>query len=248
MNSAQRIAAIYTDLSKADPNHPMVKIWADIFSAAYPHPDAEDTVASCLVVLRKEINALRTRLNEMDAPNELLDPGFENLHNACSSTYLNQGFSGLRNSVLAPECKYPFLFAKWALRAEEDKDVDPQVIENIRTLLSELKQEAAKANVPTELREFLLRQMAVLEKAVTEYRIVGSKAFDVAYKTVLFEVNTADEETKRAAVQADETAPGLVTKFVEAFKAVGNVSEAAKRIHDVMPALSEWVQALLPTA
>lgn len=247
MNSAQRIAAIYEDLSKADPNQLIAKIWVDIFNVVYPHPDAEDVITSCLVVLRKEISSLRSRLNKMDIPNDLLDPGFEVFYNACSSTNLNQGFSGLKHMILSPECKYPFLFAKWVLRAEEDEDVDPKAIEHFRTLLLGFKDEVEKTNVPYELREFFLRQITVLEKAVTEYKILGSRAFADAYGTVCFAVGTVDEKTKQAAGKAEHSAPGLVTMFIEAVTAVGNVSEATKKIHDAMPTLREWGQALLTT-
>ena len=195
--------------------------------------------------LRAEIELVKWKLEQLECPPKLMQPGLDRLRDTASATYLNQGFSSLRSSLLAPECSNAFNFAVWMLRDEIEPDLDESQLSEVQAAMVQLEIRTAEATMSPELRIFLQKQIKAIRRAIRRSKVLGPKATEETYKVVRLEMAMESNNLASDICQAEKSDPGIVTDFCKAVEKVGVISDAVTKVATVIPHIQAFVQQLL---
>lgn len=245
MNAAQRLLSVYESLQSQAPDLPMTQVWSHVLLVPLGQSASEDEITEGLLDLRAEIELVKWKLEQLQCPPILMQPGLDRLRDTASATYLNQAFSGLRGNVLAPECSYAFNFAVWMLRDETEPDLDQSQLSEVQTAMAQLEIRTAEATMSPALRMFLQKHIKALRRAIRRSKVLGPKAAEETYKIVRLEMAMESKNLASDISQAEKSAPGVVTDFCSAVEKVGVISDAVTKVATAIPHIQAFVQQLL---
>lgn len=247
MNAAQRLLSVYEALQSLpqSPDLQMSQVWSRVLLVPLGQSASEDEITEGLLDLRAEIELVKWKLEQLECPPSLMQPGLDRLRDTASATYLNQGFSGLRSNLLAPECSYAFNFAVWMLRDETEPDLDESQLSEVQAALAQLEIRTAEATISPALRMFLQKHIKALRRAIRRSKVLGPKATEETYKIVRLEMAMESKNLASDISQAEKSAPGIVTDFCSAVEKVGVISDAVTKVATAIPHIQAFVQQLL---
>lgn len=258
MNTAGRLLSVYDRLVGKSRDHSiaMVKVWADVFDLPHDSPHLEDDVVTCLQAMRSEIELLRSKLQAIEAPEDLMHPGLVRLRNVTSTAYINQAWSGLRDEASKPENRLSFAWANWALRDESEDDMPAEALAELRSELDSLEASLEDTDMTPYLRGFIQRQIDAIRNALKLYRVQGVKPIEEALHQVAGAYTVEKTRVEAEHAKASEPAKSLLARTGAAIKKTAEVADSLDKIRkagegaytlvaSVAPMVLPYVQNLL---
>lgn len=186
MNAAGRLLSTFDSLlnHRQGNDAPMLKVWGAVFDLPAEDPHLEDAVVMCLQATRSEIEVLRVRLQAMEVPEDLMHPSIARLRNYTSTANIHAGWNNFREEAIRPENRLAFMWANWALRAEDEGDMPAEELGALRSELDSLEASLQDTEMTPYLRGFIQRQIDAIRTALRLYRVRGVKPIEEALHQV----------------------------------------------------------------
>src|SRR5215212_8714611 len=147
----------------------------------------EFEVARRLVQLHQLINDVESRLTAIPE----LDHGlylrpFPRIRKVCLLSMLDQGaLINVMNQLSEGDLTVLEFCANELSKYHSDRVVDPKTLQELRTQVDSLFDEMAASDTPQMLKEFLLKQLEIIRRAIQEYRIRGIERLQEALERVV---------------------------------------------------------------
>lgn len=248
MNSGARLHRVYGKLAEQAADQAMVQTWAEVFALDKANPHLEDEVANLVMALRSEIKFARERLDAYGVPANLTSPAFDRLLHVASPGQLHTGWHGHRGNVQPPECRKVFEWVEWALREEDEADMSPEEMQQLRSELDSLEASLHDADMAPYLRDFIQRQIDTIRTALRMYGVQGARPLQDAlqkvagaYKTQEKPLAQAYEAAKAPAKSLFERASGVVDRLAKVSDNICKIKKAGEETIAVGSAVSALV-------
>lgn len=258
MNTAGRLLSTFDSFlnHRLGNDAPMLKVWAAVFELPAEDPHLEDSVVMCLQATRSEIEVLRVRLGVMGVPEDLIHPGIARFRNYTSSANIHAVWGGFREEAARPENRLAFMWANWALRAEDEDDMPAEELATLRSELDSLEVSLRDAEMTTYLRGFIQLQIDAIRTALRLYRVRGVKPIEEALHQVAgaytIEKSRVEVEHEKASESAKSVFARAGTVIEKTAKVADNLDKIRKTgegaytlAASVGPLLLTWGQNLL---
>jgi hypothetical protein len=231
MNSAERLLNIYDKLVSNQPDHSMINVWVYVFNLQLSDSDVEDSVINCLIALRQQIdNTAKKLVEDRDVPNDLLHPGYKNLRNISSPTYLNQSWSSMRSAIQAPENRQSFLWSSFILKDLNEKEISDEDIQDLLSEISNFEELLAATEMSSTLRDFLEQQIASIRSSLQVAKILGTNPVKESIEKFAgsYAINRdmLDDEVK----QSSDKTKSVFSKFGNIIKKTANFADNADKL------------------
>ncbi|PIF18168.1 MULTISPECIES: hypothetical protein [unclassified Acidovorax] len=256
MNTAGRLLSIFNRLvGTARPTDvSMVKVWAEVFELPKDSPHLEDDVVTCLQSMRSEMALLRSKLQALGAPENLMHPGFARLYDVCSTAYINQAWNGLREQASKPENRLSFEWANWALRDDSEEEMPAEELAALRSEIDSLEASLHETEMTPYLRGFIQRQIDAIRAALRVYRVQGVKPIEEALHQVAGAYTIEKSRVEAEHAQASEPAKTIFARAGAAIKKTAEIADSLDKIRKagegaytlaatVGPLLVTWVKS-----
>ncbi|MEZ9861532.1 hypothetical protein AB4381_24195 [Vibrio splendidus] len=196
-NSAYRILNLVEKAKHSGGNTITSTVWANVFgldgdlAVRDPH-----LVTQKLTLLRTELDCLSASMATTKFPNELYQPYINNVSNTVSISNYSAAWSSYINN-LGDDTILSLKFCAEILPS--DPDCDFESLEEILSLIKQLREEVESSNIHKSTVDFVLSQILIIENAILNYPISGGdairKAFSEGFSDVCAKANTmADED------------------------------------------------------
>ena len=258
MNTAGRLLSIYDRLVGTGRGNDvsMTKVWAEVFELPPDAPHLEDDVVTCLQAMRSEIELLRSKLQAIGVPENLMHPGLSRLRDVTSTAYINQAWNGLREQASKPENRLSFAWANWTLRDESEDDMPAEELTELRSELDSLEASLQDTEMTPYLRGFIQRQIDVIRNALKLYRVQGVKPIEAALHQVAGAYKIEESLVQAEHAKASEPAKILLARTGAAIKKTAEIADSLDKIRkagegaytlvaSVAPMMLPYVQNLL---
>lgn len=231
MNTAGRLLTIYTRLGACrGTDRSMLKVWAEVFELPSDSRHLEDEVITCLQALRAEMELLRTKLLQLDAPEDLMHPGIARFRNVASPMYLGQSWSNHIDEISKPENGLAFRWATWVLRGEDENELPDEELVALRSELDSLEKSLQETAMPAYLQDFVQRQVIAIRAALRVYRVQGVKPIEEALHKVAGAYTIEKARVEAACANAAEPAKNVFARAANVFKKTAEVADQLDKI------------------
>lgn len=232
MNTAGRLLSIYDRLvgqGRAN-DMAMLKVWAEVFDLPTDSRHLEDDVVTCLQAMRSEMELLRTKLIALNAPEDLMHPGMARFRDVASSAHINAGWNGLREAISRPENRLAFMWAKWALRDQDEEDMPDDQLTDLQSELDSLEESLRDTEMSEYLRDFVQRQVDAIRTALRVYRVQGVKPIEKALQQVAGSLTIEKSRVQAEHATASESAKSVLGRVVAVIEKTAKVAENLEKI------------------
>ncbi len=232
MNTAGRLLSIYDRLVSTSRGNDvsMTKVWAKVFDLPPDSPHLEDDVVTCLQAMRSEMELLRSKLQAIGAPEDLMHPGMARFRNVSSAAHINAGWNGLRDEASRPENRLSFAWASWALRDESEDDMPADELAALRDELDSLEASLQDTEMTPYLRGFIQRQLGAIRSALKVYRVQGVKPIEEALHQVAGAYTVEKSRVEAEHAQASEPTKNLFARAGAVIKKTAEVADNLDKI------------------
>jgi hypothetical protein len=230
MNPAERLLSIYDKLIHQRQDQSMVQTWADVFGLDKNSEHLEDEVTSCIVALRAQIDFARMRLSVNEVPVELTHPGFDRLKQVASPGQLNQPWKSLQGNILPPECRQSFTWGSWVLRAESEKEMPSEEMQELLVGLNSLDDVLGDTEMSPYLREFIQRQVDTIRAALRVYGVQGARPLQEAMRKVVGDIKVEEERLLHESEAAPENAKDVLAKTAKVIEKTAKICDSLDKI------------------
>ena len=232
MNTAGRLLSIYDRLVGTGRGNDvsMTKVWAEVFELPPDAPHLEDDVVTCLQAMRSEIELLRSKLQAIGVPENLMHPGLSRLRDVTSTAYINQAWNGLREQASKPENRLSFAWANWTLRDESEDDMPAEELTELRSELDSLEASLQDTEMTPYLRGFIQRQLDAIRSALKVYRVQGVKPIEEALHQVAGAYTVEKSRVEAEHAQASEPTKNLFARAGAVIKKTAEVADNLDKI------------------
>ncbi|WP_298436238.1 hypothetical protein [Ottowia sp.] len=208
----------------------MTKVWAKVFDLPPDSPHLEDDVVTCLQAMRSEMELLRSKLQAIGAPEDLMHPGMARFRNVSSAAHINAGWNGLRDEASRPENRLSFAWASWALRDESEDDMPADELAALRDELDSLEASLQDTEMTPYLRGFIQRQLGAIRSALKVYRVQGVKPIEEALHQVAGAYTVEKSRVEAEHAQASEPTKNLFARAGAVIKKTAEVADNLDKI------------------
>lgn len=248
MNQSKRLLTLFDSLIGRGANQPMTQVWSAVFELNPQSPSIEDDITVCLMALRSEIDSVGSKLTALGITSDLIDPGFSRFKNTASPVFINQGWDGVRGNVQAPECRFPFLWAAWVLREEDDDEITSADKADIEEALSTLEAALTQSNISPYLRGFVQRQLLSIRRAIRISTVEGVEPLREAMRKFAGDLKVEDAKFKEAVSASPKDAQATLTALADVVDKSAKVCDGATKIwgftQSVGGTISDLIQLL----
>lgn len=182
INSAQRLYVILKVAAEQSGQNNIGDVWAHSFNIENKSTIKRNhEVVENLGLLYNQFEVTKDLVEKTDYSSELYQFAFGRIDRILSVDNLSSKWASLKNH-LTPDT---LLTINWLSEVLPDEKtvLDKEFINEIEKQLSLLKESLAREQVPTSLKAFIERQVEIIEKALRQYGIIGTKSFrDALYK------------------------------------------------------------------
>jgi hypothetical protein len=220
INSASRLYSIFSQLTGHADNVQVLAGWVITFSIAESTPKRQALeVARRLDAMARELELVRFWMSKANYSTNLYESTIASLEEATSPMILPHTWNTVRQYI-TPQNRIALQFCGEILPSEENL-IGKAELDEIFNLIQDLRSAAASEGIPGGLRALIIHHIELIERALNEYPISGSKALREAAQTGLGELIEAKE-----LVEENKQAPE-VAKLARAWKKVGEVADLA---------------------
>ncbi|BDT65950.1 hypothetical protein os1_01010 [Comamonadaceae bacterium OS-1] len=245
MNQAQRLLNLFVSLTGRGADQPMTQVWSAVFELNPQSQSIEDDVMVCLLALRSEIDSVSNKLISHDVNTELMEPGFSRFKATASPQYINQNWDGLRGNIQAPECRLSFLWAAWALREEDDDDIQAQDKAAIEDALIVLEKALAESNISPYLKSFVQRQVTAIRNALRIAKVQGAEPLREAMRKFAGDLKVEDTKFKAAISESPEEAKITLKAMAEVIEKAAKICDGANKVWSFTQSIGGLVSDLM---
>lgn len=181
-NSASRIVNLVTSIPYHQDNTSTLEVWAQLFGLNELLPKKKiHVVAERLGSVSRELELVRTQMDERNFSPELYNPSIAHLEEACSTIILGGTWNQVRQH-LTSEVIVVLSFCGEIITDEEDL-ITPEKLSSIAKQIDALSQLLSTSQLPPRLRSLLQHHIELIRRALEEYPITGAKGFQRATQT-----------------------------------------------------------------
>jgi hypothetical protein len=192
-NSAGRLWRILGQIGETDVNTQMITIWKrvlyinDVNKNKLPFE-----IARKIDLLRDELIEARQKMQEKHYSEDLYAIGLKSAGHILQIEAIHSQLSNYRNDV-SPEVIKALKFVAETIPDEED-EVTPEQLGELQANINELIGKVNNGNLPDRVKEFIYRQVEIIENAIRDYNIIGAKAFKTAFDSGLADIAINKED------------------------------------------------------
>lgn len=181
-NSAQRMHVILKEASAQDDRKSIGEVWAHAFGLSEGTSTQKDLeIVENLALLHNQFETTKTLARQTDYTEDLYISAFNRIDAVLNIKNLSSQWASLK-SHLAPDT---LLAINWLSEVipDEINTIDSAFIENIQEQLANLKVLLNDESVPISLKSFIEHQIKIIEKALRQHDIMGTRALrDALYQ------------------------------------------------------------------
>lgn len=213
INAASRLHAILCQTTGMASNATVLAVWTNVFQVQEQNESRKALIISDrLWWLHKELESLRSQMQETTISEGLYTAALNNIEQAISTLLLSTTWNnGLQ--YLKPETLVALEFCS-ELLPDEESLIDPQIIEEIRSMVQELEGMIASSNLPESLIAMIRHHIELIHRALDQYPIIGAKAFRESARTALGELIEVKETIKESSQTEQVKLLGLIWRKV----------------------------------
>ncbi len=196
INSASRLHAVLSQAAGMSTNASSLAVWEQIFQIQEEPSEARKAVliSERLRWLHQQLEIVRTQMKQANISENLYTAAFNNIEQAISTLILpTQWNNGVQ--YLKPETLLALEFCSEIL-PDEELLIDPETLEEIRSMVQELEKSLAVTDLPESLITLILHHIELINRALNQYPITGAKALREAARTAIGELIEAKDEVK----------------------------------------------------
>lgn len=226
INSAARILNILQRASAYQGNNQAFDAWAKLFNIKEQDSIKRNFMVSQSVYLvYNELELASSGLHAINFSKTAYESAFAKIQAALSPTYLSSSWSSVLNFI-TPDVLTALSFCKEIL-PDEESEISKDDLSEIQKCVEDLKSSLSQTKIPDRLRTLIVNHIRLIEEAISEYSIVGAKAFRQAGRSALGEMI----EVKDEILPAKDSE--ILKKLDATWKKVNSVADIAIKVEKV---------------
>jgi hypothetical protein len=198
-------------MSYKNPQDSVAANWANTFGLPWnkENPDVHH-VQLKLNALREEVDLLEIQMKATNYSVDLFSPYLGNVRRVVSASNLDMPWQQIR-SLLGPDT---LLSLKWCAESlAREPEIVKEDLENVLQKIVELRAEVELLGLSVVVRDFILRQLTIIEKAIQDYPIKGGAAIRRGLHDVFTTYTSAEGEPKTEEEKSEVSKLNQVVAF-----------------------------------
>jgi len=228
VNSASRLFAISEKVAATRDDAKTLDMWIKIFGLVGEQASAIE-VCRRLIWINEEIDLMLVQMGATHFSEHLYLKPAQGMRSAVAPTAMHGNAQAIKGSMSEP-VRTGMEFCADAL-PDEEAPVDPESINELKSLITELRDMVAEAGLPDYLRHLVQRHIDLLQRALDALPIKGLKALTEATLAASGQLVclTADvrEDESRGDVDARKAVAGALRRT---WTRVGKTVDAAVKV------------------
>jgi len=226
LNSATRLLRILEPASTKSDNTPVLEVWAKLLGVIDEHPIRRAVaVTQMLQAMHRELYIAAVGLSAANFSKSLYESAFSRIENALSPMLLPNTWNNVKQYLTA-DVLTALAFCTEIL-PDEENEISSEELQTIREKVDELKAALTDTETPTRLQILIKHHIELIERALSDYFIVGAMALREAGRTALGEMIEA-----RETISPSRNSPE-VSHLESAWKAVNNAADIALKAEKI---------------
>ena len=218
LNSATRLLRILEKASEYQDNTQTLEAWAKLLGVSVDNPNRRAVEVGELVhAMHRELDLAAAGLKGANFSKSLYESAFSRIEHAISPMLLPATWNQVKQ-YLTPDVLTALAFCTEILPDEENQ-ISTEELASIQEKVEELRVTLAEAETPPRLRQLIQHHIELIDRALSEYSVVGAKALREAGRTALGEMIEVKEELAPVktspAVSKLESAWAIVNKAAD---------------------------------
>ena len=248
MNPAQHVLDVYDCVigHSQDANKGWAAVWGDVFEIAGSTPDFEDEITRCLQALHSEIDLARAGLRALGVPDELTEPGFRRLRDVASPALLRSQCGGHRGNIVTPENRVALQWAAWALRDENNMELDASAAAELEGELLALESAVDVSDLSQPIKAFIRQQTSTIRRALRLRLVTGGRGLREALQQASSDLAFDGAELREDIATASPEGRGLIGRALGTIKKAGELSDSIEKIGKAAERIGKVVAPMLP--
>lgn len=193
LNSATRLLRILEKASEYQDNIQTLEAWAKLLGVAVDNPNRRAVEVGELVhAMHRELDLVAAGLSGTNFSKSLYESAFTRIEHAISPMLLPATWNHVKQ-YLTPDVFTALAFCTEILPDEENQ-ISAEELSAIRQKVEELRATVADTETPARLRQLIQHHTELIDRALSEYSVVGAKALREAGRTALGEMIEVRDE------------------------------------------------------
>ena len=185
-NPAYRLNRVLSEAARQDTGKTTKVAWATVFGV---RPDDTMAIFHCLILLSNLVAEVESRIGEMEHINHgFYLQNFPKIKQALSHTNLDAGWGEPRRFLDEATLRDVAFCGERLKEQFGDAEVSQDDLKDLLSSLENLIEEVKGSRIDAELKSALSRLLAVLDRAIREYRFTGASGLRAALSRALGEL------------------------------------------------------------
>ncbi|MBP6188923.1 MAG: hypothetical protein KA440_08190 [Azonexus sp.] len=224
-NPAKRLSRLIEDVVQKQDSISTAVVWAEALGLdpTLAQNDPHEVQAK-LTVLRQEVDLAAKLMADTPFSKDLYEPYLSRVRSTISVGNISASWNNYKH-YLEVDTRLALKYCAEILPAEPE--VSTEELQTVLDSVHRLRQEIEGSALAPAVREFLLNQLAIIEKGIQDYPIRGGSAIRDAFKQGFTEFGSHCDVVK---TDQDEMETSRVVKVWSSFKTAGKEIVEADRI------------------
>jgi len=220
INAASRLLSLLKNTSNKGETLLIVDVWADIFNINEPNTTLKAILVSDrLNMMHRELKLVNKQMQEAGYSDDLYSRTTSNIENSISPLILH-GKWGLAKQYLQNDTFVSLSYCSEIL-PDEESQIIPDELDQIQSLVDEVSILLSSSELPPRLVELINHHIELIQRALSEYPVIGAMALREAARTGLGELIEVKE-----LVKANQNSPEM-SKLGAAWKKLNGIADFA---------------------
>lgn len=243
MNPAQRLYAIRQKMLYLNNDQEgMLSVWAGVLGVEA----TEDAVTPILLELRDQVDRTIESLVMRGVPMEVARVGFEQLKVLAAPSSLNAQWGGMKNYILPNENGISMTWAVWAMKDDDETDIDPQELKKLEEHIRETLQRIEESDLSSYLKQFCTKQLVSILQAIRAYGVSGARPLQEAMSAVTGSVILETRNVKAEQDKSSESGKGILEQAAAAIKKTAELCDQGGKIAKFGSDVVSYVGTITP--
>lgn len=217
LNAARRLHAIYERALDTNAGGNAVQGWCRVFSVETSSDEAEyqaeRKVGRLLVLVGEELTDLRGRLLQSGLGSDALEEEFELLHQPIRLRRLRQGNWGKIQDMIDEGAVRSLAHFGNSLSGDAPAEIPEEDLGEVKQQLVALSEDIREGDLPEWFTNYVDRQIETLLRSIREYRVIGRKAFEEAFRDLAREEHRHQQQDPELGEAKQEAAQDAYERF-----------------------------------
>jgi hypothetical protein len=224
-NPAKRLSRLIEVVAQKHDSTSTAAVWAEALGLDPTEAQTDPhEVQAKLTMLRLEVDLAGKLMNETAFAKDLYEPYLSRVRSTISVGNISAQWANYKHNLQA-DTRLALMYCAQILPAEPE--VSMEELQSVLDSVHRLRQEIEETELAPAVREFLLHQLAIIEKGIQDYPIRGGSAIKDAFKQGFADFGSQCEVVK---TERDENETSKVVKVWSALKTAGKEIVEADRI------------------